>query len=402
MAACALPALAPAAAQASPLVVGVSGSPAPKALREAGVRSATRVAGLPALRVTPRPGASEGVAQRLRDLPGVRYVEPQYRYRPSSLPDDALLPRQWELVRSPAMGAPAAWRHGPGRPVTVAVVDTGVDLSHPDLAGNRWTNPGEIPGNGIDDDGDGYVDDVHGWNFADASADVSDANGHGTAVAGVIAARGDNRIGIAGVAWRARVMALKVVDSTGAATADRVAAAIRFATAHGARIVNVSLNGPDRSAVIEDAIRDAQARGALVVASAGNDGRRLDVAPSYPASYPEDAVVTVGATGRSGSVAGSRTAGLPSTSTRPARASCPPTRAAPTACATARRWPRPTWPVRSPCWPARGPRCPPRRCATALVRGARRGASGVVRLDAGRALDSVLPSGRDRGRGHAA
>jgi subtilisin family serine protease len=156
----------------------------------------------------------------------------------------------------------------------------------------------------VDDDGDGLVDDVHGWDFAGERPDVADGAGHGTAVAGVIAARGGNGIGIAGVAWRAQVMALKVTGADGTAAADDVGAAIGYAVAHGARVVNVSLNGPDRSAAIEDAVRAAEVRGVIVTTSAGNDGRDLDAAPSYPASYPESVVLSVGATVRSGAVAG--------------------------------------------------------------------------------------------------
>ncbi len=292
-------ALAASPAGATPLVVGVSGAPSSHALGAAGVRRGAAVPGVRAMRVTTQAPATDA-ARALREVPGVRYAEPVYRYRPSALPDDALLPRQWELIHAPAMGAPSAWRQAGSAPVTVAVVDTGVDLGHPDLIQNAWTNPGEIPGNGIDDDADGLVDDIHGWNFATGTPDVSDSEGHGTSVAGVIAARGGNGIGIAGVAWRARVMALKVTGADGSATSDHVAAAIAYAVAHGARVVNVSLNGPDRSAAMEDAVRAAQDRGVIVTASAGNDGADLDGAPSYPASYPESAVVAVGATERDG------------------------------------------------------------------------------------------------------
>src|ERR671930_1579637 len=120
---------------------------------------------------------------------------------------DPGLPEQWALRGDGPMGAASAWARATAGAVTVAVVDTGVDLTHPDLAPNLWTNPGEIPGNGIDDDADGFVDDVHGVDLLDGSGDPSDDNGHGTHVAGIVAARGGNGIGVAGVAWRARIMA---------------------------------------------------------------------------------------------------------------------------------------------------------------------------------------------------
>jgi subtilisin family serine protease len=217
----------------------------------------------------------------------------------AGLPDDALAPEQWQL-RSP-LDLPDAWDRSAGEGVIVAVVDTGVDLSHPDLRDNLWTNPREIAGNGVDDDGNGYVDDVHGYDFASHSPDPTDQDGHGTAVAGAIAARGNNHIGVSGVAPRARIMALKVSDGTGPAPAEAVAEAIRYATANGARIVNVSLNSPDSSPAVEEAVRAATAAGVLVVASAGNQGQDLGAAPSYPASY--DGVLGVGAVNRAGQVA---------------------------------------------------------------------------------------------------
>src|SRR5919204_5119495 len=120
---------------------------------------------------------------------------------------DPGLPERWALRGDGPMGAASAWARATAGAVTVAVVDTGVDLTHPDLAPNLWTNPGEIPGNGIDDDADGFVDDVHGVDLLDGSGDPRDDNGHGTHVAGIVAARGGNGIGVAGVAWRARIMA---------------------------------------------------------------------------------------------------------------------------------------------------------------------------------------------------
>lgn len=199
--------------------------------------------------------------------------------RAAGLPDDALLSQQWQL-RSP-LDLPDAWDRSGGDGVEVAVVDTGVDLSHPDLRDN--------------------VDVAHSYDFVSHSPDVTDQDGHGTAVAGVIAARGNNRIGVSGVAPRARIMALKVSDGAGPAPADAVAEAISYATANGARIVNVSLNSPDSSPAVEDAIRAAVAAGVVVVASAGNQGQDLAAAPSYPASY--DGVLAVGALNRAGQVA---------------------------------------------------------------------------------------------------
>jgi subtilisin family serine protease len=125
------------------------------------------------------------------------------------------------------MGAASAWTQITGGNVTVAVVDTGVDLSHRDLAPNLWTNPGEIPGNGIDDDGDGIVDDVHGADFANGDGDPSDDNGHGTHVAGIVAARGGNGVGVAGLAWRARIMAVKVLGADASGDMATVAAGVR-------------------------------------------------------------------------------------------------------------------------------------------------------------------------------
>ena len=150
----------------------------------------------------------------------------------------------------------------------MAVIDTGVDVSHPDLRDNLWTNPHEIAGNGTDDDGNGYADDVHGYDFASHSSAIADQNGHGTAVAGTIAARGGNQVGVTGVAPRARIMALQVSDGNGPAAGDAVAEAIRYAVANGALIVNLSLNSPDRNQAVEDAIAAAAARGVIVVASA--------------------------------------------------------------------------------------------------------------------------------------
>jgi subtilisin family serine protease len=210
---------------------------------------------------------------------------------------------QWALQGDAPMGAASAWRQTTGGDVTVAVIDSGVDLTHPDLVPNLWTNPREIPGNGIDDDGNGYVDDVHGYDFVDNTGNPQDANGHGTHVAGIVAARGGNGIGVAGVAWSARIMAIRVLDANARGTTTTVAQGIRYAVDNGARIINLSLAGPSPARDLEDAIVYAQQHGVLIVVAAGNDGRDLSVAPTYPAAYPEDNVLGVAATTQDGVLA---------------------------------------------------------------------------------------------------
>jgi subtilisin family serine protease len=218
------------------------------------------------------------------------------------VPDDVRFGQQWQLAQDGAMGAPRAWSLGRGGAVAVAIVDSGIDLDHRDLQPNLWTNVREVAGNGVDDDGDGLVDDVHGWDFANDDADPSDDNGHGTHVAGIVAARGDNGIGIPGIAWRARIMPVKAVDSKAAGSGQAVAEGIRFAVARGARIVLLALSGTEPGAFLEDAVHAASDAGALVVCAAGNGGRDIDVQPAYPASFRYPNVISVAATARDGSL----------------------------------------------------------------------------------------------------
>jgi subtilisin family serine protease len=154
--------------------------------------------------------------------------------------------------------------------IVVAVIDSGLDLSHKDGPQYLWTNTGEILGNGLDDDGNGYVDDVHGWNFIGESNDITDDYGHGTFVAGIIAARTHNGEGIAGIDPGARIMALKATDGNGSASALSIYRAIRYAVDNGARVINISLGEKGISRLEQLAINYAHAMGALVVVSAGN------------------------------------------------------------------------------------------------------------------------------------
>jgi subtilisin family serine protease len=241
----------------------------------------------------------------LADLPGVAEVVPDFSVDGAS--SDEFYPEQWgidnvgdvaeiESVAGADVEGPLAWHRARGDGVVVAVVDSGVDVDHPDLAAAIWHNPGETCGNGVDDDHNGYVDDCTGWNFADQDPSVVDNIGHGTHVAGIIAATADNRIGVAGLAYQAQIMPLKIGDSD--PTLSAAVEAIAYAVDNGARVINVSWVVPDVRAkdVLSRALDRAKDAGVLVVASAGNDGTNLDETPVYPAGLDADNLITVGAT----------------------------------------------------------------------------------------------------------
>ncbi|MEM8679131.1 MAG: S8 family serine peptidase, partial [Planctomycetota bacterium] len=202
---------------------------------------------------------------------------------------------EWNLN---TIQAPEAWAAGTtGEGITVAVVDTGVDFRHVDLASNIWTNTNEIAGDGIDNDGNGFVDDVRGWNFADNNAQVSDTQGHGTHVAGTIAAAANGR-GATGVAPDATIMPVRVLGDDGAGSSSDVAAGIRYAVENGAHIINLSLGG-GFSFAVQSALNYALANDVLVVAAAGNESAAH---ASYPAAHSANFtnVISVGAHDRQG------------------------------------------------------------------------------------------------------
>ena len=245
----------------------------------------------------------EAIAQ-LRGAPEVEYAEPNYIVHAANIPNDPLFPQQWPLLNTGQSGGAAgsdidatgAWDISTGgASVLVAVTDTGLDLDHPDLVPNLWTNPHEIPGNGIDDDGNGRVDDVHGWDFVNHDAEPFDDNGHGTHVSGTIAASGDNGQGVTGVAWRASLMPLKFLDRSGAGNTADAIDAIDYAAASGARIINASWGGGDFSQAMLESIRAAGEREVLFVAAAGNAGHDSDRIPFFPAGYDVATIVAVAA-----------------------------------------------------------------------------------------------------------
>ncbi|HTX87231.1 MAG TPA: S8 family serine peptidase, partial [Candidatus Nanoarchaeia archaeon] len=224
----------------------------------------------------------------------VEYVEPDFIYHASVIPSDPYYSKQWYLDR---IRAPLTWdiiRETPN--VVIAVIDTGVQINHPDLADNIWTNPGEIAGNGIDDDHNGFIDDAHGWDFVNNVPDPSPKfqDGfteagvmHGTIVAGIIDAAGNNGKGIAGITWQAKIMPLKVLDDKGEGVTSDVIRAIDYAINNKASIINLSFVGTDYSRGLYEAITRAYNAGVIVVAAAGNEesqgqGGNLDETPMYP------------------------------------------------------------------------------------------------------------------------
>lgn len=243
----------------------------------------------------------------------VRFVEPNYRLRKTTIPNDPRFDELWGLLNTgQSGGTPGAdinitnvWAtFGTGSTnIIVAVIDTGIDYNHPDLAANMWINPGEIAGNGIDDDGNGIIDDVYGarWTNGDGtitSGNPMDGDSHGTHVAGTIGAIGNNAVGVAGVNWSVRLMALKFLDDSGSGwTADAIAA-IEYAVDKGAHLSNNSWGGGGYSQALKDAIDAAGAAGQLFVAAAGNSNSDNDSSPSYPATYDSANIVAIASSDR--------------------------------------------------------------------------------------------------------
>ena len=280
-------------------------------------RGGLGVAGLEV--VDPQPGRpAAAAAAALERAPGVAYAEPDVARAALVTPDDRLFGVQWALANTGQtvagttgtpgadVAAAAGWEISVGDPgVTVAVVDSGVELAHPDLVANAWSSPGETgsgrEANGVDDDANGFVDDHQGWDFVDGDARPDDANGHGTHVAGTIGARGNDGVGVAGLSWRSRLLALRALDSEGAGRVASVIAAYAYARRAGARIVNVSLGGRLPAQAERDAI--TAAADVLFVVAAGNDGLDNDLVGAYPCSYDLPNVVCVAASDRDDALA---------------------------------------------------------------------------------------------------
>ncbi|MFW0966776.1 MAG: S8 family serine peptidase [Thermacetogeniaceae bacterium] len=284
-------------------------------------------------------GNMENILNRLRECKDVEYAVPNYHFRPAGGFHEPLFSRQWGLqntgqkivdpltatlvsgTKDVDINAPEAWKSvKSSREVLVGVLDTGVDITHPDLRDKIWINPGEIPGDGIDNDGNGYVDDIHGWNFADNSNQVFDytnpfADGHGTGIAGIIAASSNNNFGIAGVAPNAKIVCLKFINSEGVGLLSDAIAALNYARQQKIDVINASWGAyfPTKSCdpqfyqtelkPLGKAIKDSKA---LFIAAAGNDGYDLDVLEKnagfqyFPAAFNYPNIISVTAVDNKG------------------------------------------------------------------------------------------------------
>lgn len=261
------------------------------------------------------------VLKSLAQNPLVEIVEPNYIYRINKTPNDPLLGRLWGLknigqqdserktgIAGTDISAEQAWDITTGsKDVIVAVIDTGVDYNHEDLKGNMWSNEAELKGNpGVDDDGNGIIDDVYGASFVDAAKPTGnplDDHGHGSHCSGTIGASGNDGKGIVGVAWNVRIMGVKFLSASGSGSLDGALKSIDYATRMGAKILSNSWGGGGYSETLKQAIERSHAAGALFVAAAGNESNNNDANPTYPATYDVPNVLSVAAVDNRGQIA---------------------------------------------------------------------------------------------------
>ncbi len=243
----------------------------------------------------------------------IDYAEPNFIYTAldAGMPNDPDMAKLWSFKNdgqadaSGQMGTPGSdievapvWAAGVtgSRDVKVAIIDTGVDWTHPDIAPNIWTNPGEIEGNNVDDDGNGFVDDIHGWNFINNTPNALDDHSHGTHCAGTIGASGNDGRGIVGVNWNVSIIAVKFLSASGSGTLEDAVEGINYATLVGANVMSNSWGGGGYTQTMYDAIVKSRDAGILFVAAAGNSSNNNDTNPAYPAGYEVDNVLAVAAT----------------------------------------------------------------------------------------------------------
>lgn len=277
--------------------------------------------------------STQSLMADLSSLSEVQYAEPNYIYKAiatkqtlesilfgtakethsSMAPTDPLYGKLWGLKNTGAnepdrsggtsttpgvagadTDAEKGWAITTGsKKVTIAVIDTGIDYNHPDLKNQMWVNEKEVAGNGIDDDGNGYIDDIHGWNAHGKNGNPMDGNAHGTHCAGTIGAEHNNGIGVAGVMSDVTLMAVKFLSDEGSGSLADAVVAIDYATKMNVDIMSNSWGGGGFSQALEDSIKAAKNKGILFIAAAGNDSSNNDSRPSYPATYQVDNVISV-------------------------------------------------------------------------------------------------------------
>jgi subtilisin family serine protease len=268
---------------------------------------------VPGLALVKLPAGSDVQAARVafQATPGVQYASPDFIRKPAVIPNDARFSQLWGLHNTGQSGglsdadidAPEAWDLARGtQQIIVGVIDTGVDYTHPDLQANMWVNTAEQNGTaGVDDDQNGYVDDIYGYDFGEGDSDPMDESGHGTHVAGTIGAVGNNGRGVVGINWNVRIMALKVAyavegsDEPGLLDSG-IIEALHYAVQKGVKVTNNSYGGYGDNPALYEAILAAQNAGQLFVAAAGNDTNNNDIMPIYPASYALNSIISVLAT----------------------------------------------------------------------------------------------------------
>ena len=298
---------APAAAVAGEAIVRFEPGTAPA--ERAAARSSAGVEleatlGLPQTQVVSFEGSLDAALARLKGRGAVAYAQPNYRYEAlAGPPDDSFFGSLWGLASSPGVDALTAWDRSRGAGQVIAIVDSGVDLTHPDLTPRLWQNPGE-PAGGGDGDANGRLDDVHGYDFVDDDGNPDDYQFHGTHVAGIAAAQAGNGTGVAGVSPEASLMAVRVLDGNGSGSSSDVGQGIIYAAQEGADVINLSLGGPAGGGddFLRDALAVARTVDAVVVAAAGNEGNDNDAHPRTPCALPGDHLLCVAALTTSGTI----------------------------------------------------------------------------------------------------